>query len=168
MPAEGTFARQASCHMADAASVGRNPESLTVVTRSVEGAIPLRRNPQPVSGIVWMASPGAAHRVNGHAGFEARLEHPCCERARAMPSEALSPTIEPMQAGWLVEVSMPRLHAREPAQILFAAAIDDAHAAVSVVRRTVGALHCAIEARCRLSPRALSQIGVTPGGVKSF
>lgn len=85
-----------------------------------------------------------------------------------MSSARLSPTLEPQPTGWLIEVSMPRLHAGEPAQMLFAAAIEDAPAAIDAVRRIIGGLYCAVQAKCRLSPRALAQMAVGSGTVKPF
>ena len=85
-----------------------------------------------------------------------------------MPKETQDLTHEPVRDGWLVEVSLPRLHGTEPTQILFAAAIEEAHTAVDAVRQAIGGLHCAIEAKCRLSPRALAQLAVSRGNVKSF
>ena len=76
--------------------------------------------------------------------------------------------LAPEQDGWLVEVSMPRLGGGEPGQMLFAAAIEDAPAAVAAVRRAIGGLRCEVEARCRLSPRALTQLTVRSGHVKPF
>ena len=52
--------------------------------------------------------------------------------------------------------------------MVFAASIEDADAAVDAVRRAVGGLRCDIEARIRLSPRALAQLAVRPGEVKSL
>lgn len=71
-------------------------------------------------------------------------------------------------AGWLIEVSMPLMRIRAPRQLVFAAAIDDADQAVQAVRRSLGGLHCAVDARCRLSPRALARLGVEKGQVKSI
>lgn len=85
-----------------------------------------------------------------------------------MPQQSRAPIPMPSGNGWLVEMSMPRLHASEPVQRLFAVAIEDARAAVDAVRRTSGGLRCAIEAKCRLSPRALTQLAVSPGDVKPF
>jgi hypothetical protein len=85
-----------------------------------------------------------------------------------MSEKAQRFNLETLRAGWLVEVSMPRLHAKDAKQILFAAAIEDAQTAVDTVRHTIGGLHCSIEAKCRLSSRALSQLALTPGDVKSF
>jgi hypothetical protein len=85
-----------------------------------------------------------------------------------MPQQSRAPVPVPTANGWVVEVSMPRLHASEPVQMLFAVAIEDARGAVDAVRRVSGGLRCVIEAKCRLSPRALTQLAVPPGDVKSF
>jgi hypothetical protein len=85
-----------------------------------------------------------------------------------MPNQAQHLILVPERDGWLVEVSMPRLGGGEPGQMLFAAAIEDAPAAVAAVRRAIGGLRCEVEAKCRLSPRALTQLTVRPGHVKSF
>jgi hypothetical protein len=85
-----------------------------------------------------------------------------------IPNEAQRLILAPEQDGWLVEVSMPRLGGGEPGQMLFAAAIEDAPAAVAAVRRAIGGLRCEVEARCRLSPRALTQLTVRSGHVKPF
>ena len=85
-----------------------------------------------------------------------------------MPNEPQRLILVPEQDGWLVEVSTPRLGGGELGQMLFAAAIEDAPAAVAAVRRAIGGLRCEVEARCRLSPRALTQLTVRPGHVKSF
>lgn len=85
-----------------------------------------------------------------------------------MPKQTQLLPFAPVQNGWLVEALMPRLNAKEPSQVVFAAAIEDAHAAVDAVRLAVGSLHCEIEAKCRLSPRALAQLSVRPGNVRSL
>lgn len=85
-----------------------------------------------------------------------------------MPNEPQRLILVPEQDGWLVEVSTPRLGGGKSGQMLFAAAIEDAPAAVAAVRRAIGGLRCEVEARCRLSPRALTQLTVRPGHVKSF
>jgi hypothetical protein len=78
------------------------------------------------------------------------------------------PSLEPTRNGWIVEALVPKLNAAEPSQMVFAASIEDADAAVDAVRRAVGGLRCDIEARIRLSPRALAQLAVRPGEVKSL
>ena len=85
-----------------------------------------------------------------------------------MPKDIPEPSDGSAADGWLVEITMPRVHAKRPAQILFAAAVEDADAAVEAVRRALGGLHCAAEARCRLSARALARLAVRPGEVKSI
>lgn len=74
----------------------------------------------------------------------------------------------PAQNGWIVEALVPRLNAQKPSQMVFAAAIEDGQAAVDAVRQVIGGLHCDIEAKCRLSPRALAQLAVRPGKVRSL
>jgi hypothetical protein len=65
--------------------------------------------------------------------------------------------------GWLVEVSVPRLHYDFPRRFLYAVAIDDEHEAARAVRKIVGGLHCFIAPKCRLAARALTQLGVRQG-----
>ena len=67
--------------------------------------------------------------------------------------------------GWLVEVLVRRVQNKEPEQRLFAAAIADEKAATTAVRKSLGGLHCIVEARCRLSPRALHQLRAPHGKV---
>lgn len=67
--------------------------------------------------------------------------------------------------GWLVEVLVPRMHATEREQRLFAAAIAEDQAAAMAVRKSLGGLHCVVEAKCRLSVRALLRLGVPQGKV---
>lgn len=71
----------------------------------------------------------------------------------------------PPSDGWLVEVLVSGLHVRTPSQLLFAAAIEDEDGAVRAVRTHIGGLHCTVEAKCRLAPRALVQLGVMAGKV---
>jgi hypothetical protein len=70
--------------------------------------------------------------------------------------------------GWLVEVMVGGLHVTTPRQLLFAAAVEDAESAVQAVRSHIGGLHCTLEAKCRLAPRALAQLGVTTGTVAAL
>ena len=74
----------------------------------------------------------------------------------------------PTSDGWLVEVSVPRLHYQHPRRFLFAAAIDDASEAARAVRKMVGGLHCEITAKCRLAPRALVQFGIRQGEARQL
>jgi hypothetical protein len=82
-----------------------------------------------------------------------------------MPEQA---DIVAIRNGWIVEALVPALHASAPSQIVFAVSIEDADAAVDAVRRAIGGLHCEIEAKIRLSPRALTQLSVRPGEVRSL
>jgi len=63
---------------------------------------------------------------------------------------------------------MPRVHAGRPAQTVFAVAIEHESGAVDAVRRVLGGLHCRVDARCRLSSRALARLGVGPGEAKAI
>jgi hypothetical protein len=76
--------------------------------------------------------------------------------------------LESMRNGWIVEALVPKLNAAEPSQMVFAASIEDADAAIDAVRQAVGGLRCDIEARMRLTPRALAQLALRPGEVKSL
>lgn len=67
--------------------------------------------------------------------------------------------------GWLVEVRVFRLHLKEDEPRLFAAAIPDEQAATVAVRKSLGGLHCVIEAKCRLSARALQRLRAPQGKV---
>jgi hypothetical protein len=78
------------------------------------------------------------------------------------------PRFESIRNGWIVEALVPKLNAAEPSQMVFAASIEDPDAAVDAVRRAVGGLRCDIEARMRLTPRALAQLALRPGEVKSL
>ena len=68
-------------------------------------------------------------------------------------------------SGWLVEVLVRRVPSPEPEQRLFAAAIPDEQAATTAVRKSLGGLHCIVEAKCRLSPRALQRLRAPHGKV---
>ena len=70
-----------------------------------------------------------------------------------------------LPGGWLVEVRVFRLHLKEDEQKLFVAAIADQEAATAAVRKTLGGLHCVVEAKCRLSARALQRLRAHPGNV---
>ena len=67
--------------------------------------------------------------------------------------------------GWLVEVLVRRVPSTEPEQRLFAAAIADQEEATTAVRKSLGGLHCIVEAKCRLSPRALQRLRAPDGKV---
>ena len=74
------------------------------------------------------------------------------------------PTIENSEShGWLVEVLVRRVPSKEPEQRLFAAAIADEKAATTAVRKSLGGLHCIVEAKCRLSQRALQRLRAPHG-----
>ena len=68
-------------------------------------------------------------------------------------------------SGWLVEALVRRVPSTEPEQRLFAAAIADQDAATTAVRKTLSGLHCIVEAKCRLSPRALQRLRAPNGQV---
>ena len=64
-----------------------------------------------------------------------------------------------------MEVRVFRLHLKVDEQRLFVAAIADQEAATAAVRKTLGGLHCTVEAKCRLSPRALQRLRAPDGKV---
>ena len=68
-------------------------------------------------------------------------------------------------SGWLVEVLVRRVTSTETEQRLFAAAIADQEAATTAVRKSLGGLQCIVEAKCRLSPRALQRLRAPDGKV---
>ena len=69
--------------------------------------------------------------------------------------------------GWLVVVTMRRLRGiGSDDQLLFAAALADPANAERSVQKALGGLHCTIEARIRMTPKALARLNVPLGKVK--
>lgn len=69
-----------------------------------------------------------------------------------------------MPTGWIVEAVAPAVG---PTLLrrhyMFAVASQDADEAERLVRDRLGNLHCTVEARIRLAPRALAQFEVAQG-----
>lgn len=104
-------------------------------------------------------------------GFDHMVDEHCQHRCSAIEAPAKMPEqsgIVALRSGWIVEAMVPTRHAMKPSQIVFAASIEDADAAVDAVRLAIGGLHCEVEAKIRLSPRALAQLAVRPGEVRSL
>ena len=102
----------------------------------------------------------------GVGGARNRSSALCLARVFDVAREILFPmsTGENSQShGWLIEVLVRRVPSKEPEQRFFAAAIADEEAATAAVRKSLGGLHCVVEAKCRLSLRALQQI-LAPNG----
>ena len=76
------------------------------------------------------------------------------------------PSLPP--AGWMVEVTVPFVGAKERMQRLFAVGTADKDAAETLTRQTVGNLHCSITARVKLASRALANLQVAEGGVQEI
>lgn len=72
------------------------------------------------------------------------------------------------RSGWIVEVSVPVVGAKEPLQRLFAVGADDSSAAEHLTRQSLGNLHCRVAARIRLAPRALASFEVSDGEIQEI
>jgi hypothetical protein len=70
--------------------------------------------------------------------------------------------------GWIVEVTVPTVGAKEPMQRLFAVAAAERTSAERLARDVLGNLHCAIQARVKLTPRALGHLKVADGDVQEI
>jgi hypothetical protein len=75
---------------------------------------------------------------------------------------------ETAPSGWIVNVSVPVVGAKEPSQRLFAVGADDSATAEGLTRQAVGNLHCRISARLRLSPRALASFEIGAGEIQEM
>ena len=74
---------------------------------------------------------------------------------------------EPEGNGWFVVVTVPKVGGIGSAdQLLFAAAIADAADAKRAIQQALGGLHCTIEARIRMTPKALARMDVSTGEIK--
>ncbi len=68
--------------------------------------------------------------------------------------------------GWLVAATVPKVGFGSSDQILFAAAISDPAEAKLAVQKSLGGLHCQIEARMRMTAKALAHLDVGKGDIK--
>ena len=81
----------------------------------------------------------------------------------------LSRPTRPLPAGGrMVEVMVPTVGAKEPEQRLFAVAAGERNTAERLARQTLGNLHCTVEARVKLTRRALAHLKVTDGDVQEI
>lgn len=68
--------------------------------------------------------------------------------------------------GWLVEVEIPVLGWPIERRSLFAVGCAEEECAVQLVRSAVGGLHCAVQAKLKLSSGALTELNVSREEVK--
>jgi hypothetical protein len=81
----------------------------------------------------------------------------------------VSRSAPPTEAGgWIVEVTVPVVGAKEPIQRLFAVGTADKNGAEQLARHVLASLHCLIKARVKLTPRALARLDVAEGGVEEI
>ena len=81
-----------------------------------------------------------------------------------LPKPVEDPAASP--AGWLVEVETPLVGLDNEKRSLFAVGTADEGRAVELVRRAVGGLHCAVQVKLKLAPRALASMNVSREQVK--
>ena len=81
---------------------------------------------------------------------------------------AFTRTPETTPCGWMVEVCVPVVGAKEPMQRLFAVGADNGVAAARLTRHALGNLHCRIVARMRLRSGALSSLKVGEGEIQEI
>jgi len=67
--------------------------------------------------------------------------------------------------GWLIVVSLPCVTRGPDDHVLFAAALQSRDDAVAAVRLAIGPLGATLEARCRISARAMMRLRLKPGCV---
>lgn len=77
-----------------------------------------------------------------------------------------APVKDPVDEGWFIVVTIPKVGIGRAEELLFMTAITDANEAERAVRKELGGLHCRVEMRFRMSARALANSGVHAGGVK--
>ena len=85
-----------------------------------------------------------------------------------MQSEMIKAIEEPasLPAGWIVEVAIPVVGWGNERSSLFAVGCREEERAVQVVRDRVDGLHSAVQAKVKLSSRALAELEVRPEEVK--
>ena len=85
-----------------------------------------------------------------------------------MQSEKIKAASQPTSLceGWIVEVAIPILGWEFERSTLFAVGCADEERAVQLVRAAVGGLHSAVQAKLKLSPRALAGMEVGREEVK--
>ena len=72
-----------------------------------------------------------------------------------------------LDSGWLVVVTIPTLRGIGiDDRLFFAAAVTDSADAKRAVQKTLGGLHCIVEARIRMTPKAFARLDVRLGQVK--
>ena len=71
-----------------------------------------------------------------------------------------------LPAGWIVEVAIPVIGWEIERSSLFAVGCPEEERAVQLVRDTVGRLHSAVQAKVKLSSRALAELEVGREEVK--
>ena len=69
-------------------------------------------------------------------------------------------------SGWFVVVTVPKVGFGSSHQVSFAAAIPDSSVAKRAVQKALGGLHCVVEVRFRMSPKALGRLNVPKGAIK--
>lgn len=70
--------------------------------------------------------------------------------------------------GWIVEVLISTVGTRTATQMLFAVGTCEKRDAERLVRAALGNLHCSVNARLRLAPRALTNLRIAVGSVKKL
>ena len=85
-----------------------------------------------------------------------------------MQSEMIKAIEEPasLPAGWIVEVAIPVVGWDIERSSLFAVGCGEEERAVQLVRDRVGGLHSAVQAKVKLSSRALAELEVGREEVK--
>ena len=71
--------------------------------------------------------------------------------------------------GWMVEAIVPAVGtALVRRRYLFAVCSNRPEEAERIVRARLGGLHCTVQARLQLAPRAVASLDVASGGIKEI